>query len=142
MSQKEIRSILEQFKNVAVVGLSRDPDKASHDVARYLQSVGYHIIPVNPFVDQVLGEKSYKSLLDVPETIDVVDIFRPSSEVAAIVDDAIKLKNRVGFPKVIWMQLGIVNEEQAKCAKEAGFIVVMDHCMMREHKRLRKEGIL
>jgi predicted CoA-binding protein len=139
LSQKEIKSILESYRTVAVVGLSGDPDKASHRVAKYLQSVGYHIIPVNPFVDQVLGEKSYKSLLDVPETIEIVDIFRPSEAVPAIVEEAIQLKNRVGSPKVIWMQLGIVNEEAARRAREEGFKVVMDRCMMREHKRLSRK---
>ena len=120
------------------MGLSSNPDKPSYRVAQYLQSVGYRIIPVNPFVDEVLGEKSYKSLLDVPETIEVVDIFRPAEAVPAIVEEAIQLKNRVGSPKVIWMQLGIVNEESARRAKEAGFTVVMDRCMMREHKRLQR----
>lgn len=139
MSQEEIKSLLEKYRTVAVVGLSSNPDKASYRVANYLQSVGYHIIPVNPFVDQVLGEKSYKSLLDVPETIEIVDIFRPAEAVPSIVEEAIQLKNRVGSPKVIWMQLGIVNEEAAKRAKEAGFTVVMDRCMMREHKRLSME---
>jgi predicted CoA-binding protein len=124
---------------VAVVGLSRDPAKASYRVAQYLQSVGYRIIPVNPFVDEVLGEKSFKSLLDVPEAIEVVDIFRPSEAVPAIVKEAIQLKNRVGTPKVVWMQLGIVNEEAARRAKESGFTVVMDRCMMMEHKRLSME---
>ena len=124
------------------MGLSRNPAKASYRVAQYLQSVGYRIIPVNPFVDQVLGEKSYKSLLDVPETIEIVDIFRPSEDVPAIVEEAIKLKNRLGTPKVIWMQLGIVNEEAARRAKEAGFKVVMDRCMMVEHRRLSMENVL
>ena len=139
LSQKEIKSILGTYRTVAVVGLSRDPAKDSHRVARYLQSVGYRIVPVNPFVDEVLGEKSYKSLLEVPEPIDIVDIFRPSEAVPAIVEEAIQLKNKMGSPKVIWMQLGIVNEEAARRAKEAGFKVVMDRCMMREHKLLNKE---
>jgi predicted CoA-binding protein len=138
LSQATIKSILESYRTVAVVGLSRDPAKASHRVAKYLQSMGYRIIPVNPFVDQVLGEKSYKSLLDVPETIEVVDIFRPAEDVPPIVEEAIQLKNRAGSPKVIWMQLGIVNEEAARRAREAGFTVVMDRCMMREHKRLQQ----
>jgi predicted CoA-binding protein len=123
---------------VAVVGLSSNPDKPSYRVANYLQSVGYRIIPVNPFVDEVFGETSYKSLLDVPETIEVVDIFRPAETVPAIVEEAIQLKNKVGSPKVIWMQLGIVNEKAAKRAKEEDFTVVMDRCMMREHKRLQQ----
>lgn len=142
MSQEEIKSVLESYRTVAVVGLSRNPSKASYQVARYLQAVGYRVIPVNPFVDQVLGETSYNSLLDVPETIEIVDIFRPSEEVPSIVEEAIKLKNRLGNPKVIWMQLGIVNEEAAKRAKEAGFKVVMDRCMMMEHKRLSMEDVL
>jgi predicted CoA-binding protein len=136
LSQEEINSILESYRTVAVVGLSRDPDKPSYRVAQYLQSVGYRIIPVNPFVDEVLGEKSYKSLLDVPEAIDIVDIFRPAEAVPSIVEEAIQLKSRVGSPKVVWMQLGIVNEEAARQAKAAGFTVVMDRCMMREHKLL------
>jgi predicted CoA-binding protein len=139
LSQETINSILENYRAVAVVGLSRDPDKASYRVAQYLKSVGYRIIPVNPFVDEVLGKKSYRSLLDVPETIEVVDIFRPAEAVPAIVEEAIQLKNRVGHPKVVWMQLGIVNEEAAKRAKEEGFKVVMDRCMMMEHKRLSIE---
>ena len=139
MSQDEIKSILETYRTVAVVGLSRNPAKASYCVAQYLRSVGYRIIPVNPFVDEILGEKSYKSLLDVPETIEVVDIFRPSEEVHAIVEEAIELKSRLGTPKVIWMQLGIVNEEAARRAKAAGFKVVMDRCMMIEHRRLSME---
>ena len=142
MSQKEIKSVLESYRTVAVVGLSRNPTKTSYRVAQYLQSVGYRIIPVNPFVDEVLGETSYKSLLDVPETIEIVDIFRPSEDVPAIVEEAITLKKRLGTPNVIWMQLGIVNEEAARQAKEAGFKVVMDRCMMMEHKRLSMEGAL
>jgi predicted CoA-binding protein len=127
---------------VAVVGLSRDPDKTSYRVAQYLQSAGYRIIPVNPFVDEVLGEKSYKSLLDVPEAIEVVDIFRPSEDVPAIVEEVIELKSRLGTPKVIWMQLGIVNKEAARRTKETGFTVVMDRCMMVEHRRLSMENVL
>ena len=142
MSQKEIKSVLESCRTVAVVGLSRDPKKDSHNVARYLQSVGYRIVPVNPFVDQVLGETAYKSLLDVPEKIDIVDIFRPSAAVPAIVEEAIQLRNKLGSPNVIWMQLGIVNEAAANHAKGAGFTVVMDRCMMRVHKSLVKEGVI
>ena len=142
MSREEIKSVLESYRTVAVVGLSRNPDKASYQVAKYLKSVGYRIIPVNPFADEILGETSYKSLLDVPETIDIVDIFRPSEDVPAIVEGAITIKNRVGSPKVIWMQLGIVNENAARRAKMAGFKVVMDRCMMIEHRRLSMENVL
>ena len=142
MSQAEIKSVLERYRTVAVVGLSRDTDKASYHVAQYLQSVDYRIIPVNPFADEILGETSYKSLLDVPETIGIVDIFRPSEDMPAIVEEAITIKNRVGSPKVIWMQLGIVNEDTTKRAREAGLTVVMDSCMMIEHRRLSMDGVL
>jgi hypothetical protein len=101
LSQEEIISVLESYRIVAVVGLSRNPAKARYRVANYLQSVGYRIIPVNPFDDEILGEKSYKSLLDVHEAIETVDIFRPSADVPSIVEEAIKLKNRLGTLKVI-----------------------------------------
>lgn len=139
MSEEEIRSVLKTCRTVAVVGLSRNPAKDSYRVAHYLQSVGYRVIPVNPFADEILGEKCYKSLLDVPETIEVVDIFRPSEDVPSIVEEAIELKNKLGTPKVIWMQLGIVNEEAARQAREAGITVVMDRCMMVEHRRFSME---
>ena len=139
LSEDEIKSVLESYRTVAVVGLSRNSAKASYRVANYLQSVGYRIIPVNPFVDEILGEKSYKSLLDVPEPIEIVDVFRPSEDVLSIVEEAIELRNRLGISKVIWMQLGIVNEDAAKRAKMAGFKVVMDRCMRMEHRRLSME---
>lgn len=140
MSQNEIRDILTKYKTVAVVGLSRELGKDSHRVSAYLKNHGFRIIPVNPFADEVLGEKSYKSLLDIPpeiqKTIEIVDIFRPSKDVPPIVEQAIKLKAIYGKPHVIWMQLGIVNEAAAKTAKKAGLTVVMDKCMMVEHRHL------
>ena len=142
MSEEEIKSVLKTYRIVAVVGLSRNPTKDSHRVAKYLKSMGYHIIPVNPFADEILGEKCHKSLLDIPETIEVVDIFRPAEDVPSIVEEAIELKNKLGTPKVAWMQLGIVNEEAARRARKAGFTVVMNRCMMVEHRRLSMEGIL
>ncbi len=139
MNQNEIREILTKHKTVAVVGLSRDPGKDSHGVSAYLKQHGFRIIPLNPFADEVLGEKSYKSLLDIPpeiqKTIEIVDIFRPSKDVPPIVEQAIKLKAAYGKPNVVWMQLGIVNEQAAEEAKKAGLMVVMDKCMMIEHKR-------
>ena len=139
MSRNEIKEILTKYKTVAVVGLSREPDKDSHRASTYSKKHGFRIIPVNPFADEVLGEKSYKSLLDItPEvqkTIDVVDIFRPSKDVPPIVEQAIKLKNMHGKPYVVWMQLGIVNEQAAETAKRAGLTVVMNRCMMIEHRR-------
>ena len=139
MSQNKIKEILTKYKTVAVVGLSRELGKDSHRVSAYLQSHGFRIIPVNPFADEILGEKSYKSLLDIPpevqKTIEIVDIFRPSKDVPLIVEQAIKLKVMYGKPYVVWMQLGIVNDSAAETAKKAGLLVVMDKCMTIEHKR-------
>lgn len=140
MSKDSIKEILTKYKTVAVVGLSRDPSKDSNRVATYLQSQGYRIIPVNPTTDEVLGEKSYKSLLDTPEEIqkriEIVDIFRPSADVPSIVEQAVELKERHDKPYVIWMQLGIINEQAAGTARAAGLTVVMNRCMMQEHKKL------
>jgi predicted CoA-binding protein len=140
LSKDSIKEILTKYKTVAVVGLSRDPSKDSNRVATYLQSQGYRIIPVNPTTDEVLGEKSYKSLLDTPEeiqkTIEIVDIFRPSADVPSIVEQAIELKERHDKPYVIWMQLGIINEQAAGTARAAGLTVVMNRCVMQEHKKL------
>jgi predicted CoA-binding protein len=139
LSQNEIKEALTKYKTVAVVGLSREPDKASYKVSAYLKKHGFRIIPVNPFADEILGEKSYKSLLDIPseiqKTIEIVDVFRPSKDVPPIVEQAINLKETYGKPYVVWMQLGIVNEQAAEMAKKAGLTVVMDKCMMVEHKR-------
>jgi len=139
LSQNEIREILTKYKTVAVVGLSRDPDKDSYRVSAYLKKHGFRIIPVNPFADEVLGEKSYKSLLDIPaeiqKSIEIVDIFRPAKDVPPIVEQAVKLKEAHGKPYVVWMQLGIVNGQAAETAKKAGLVVVMDKCMMVERKR-------
>jgi hypothetical protein len=140
LSEDLIKEILTKYKNVAVVGLSKEPGKDSHRVSAYLKQHGYCIIPVNPFADEVLGEKSYKSLLDIPpeiqKTIEIVDIFRPAKDVPPIVDQAIRLKAMYGRPFVVWMQLGIVNEQAAEAARKAGLIVVMDKCMMVEHQHL------
>jgi hypothetical protein len=142
LSRSEIEEILTKHKTVAVVGLSREPDKDSHRVSAYLKAHGFRIIPVNPFADEVLGEKSYKSLLDIPpeiqKTIKVVDIFRPSEDVPPIVEQAIKLKALYGTLQVVWMQLGVVNEQAAEAAKKAGLTVVMNRCMMVEHSLLVK----
>jgi len=140
LGQNQIADILGKYKVIAVVGLSKEPEKDSHRVSAYLKQHGYQIIPVNPFADEVLGEKSYKSLLDIPpeiqKTIEIVDIFRPSKDVQPIVEQAIKLKQFYGKPFVVWMQLGIVNEAAAEAARRAGLIVVMDKCLMVEHHRL------
>lgn len=140
MGENQMKDILEKTRTIAVVGLSKDPEKMSHIVSVYMQQHGYRIIPVNPFVDEVLGEKSFKSLLDIPietqRAIDIVDIFRKAEDTPPIVDQAIQLKAAVGRLSVVWMQLGIVNEQAAKAAIEAGLVVVMDKCLMIEHQRL------
>ena len=139
MGQNQIKEIL-KYKVIAVVGLSKEPEKDSHRVSAYLKQHGYRIIPVNPFADEVLGEKSYTSLLDIPpeiqKIIEIVDIFRPSEDVPPIVEQVIKLKQTYGKPFVVWMQLGIVNDAAAEAARHAGLIVVMDKCLMVEHHRL------
>jgi predicted CoA-binding protein len=140
LSQKTINEILSRYKTVAVVGLSREPEKESYMVASYLKEHGFHIVPVNPFAEEILGEKSYKSLLDLPaeiqKQIEVVDIFRRPEDVPPIVEQAVKLKKENAKPCVVWMQVGIVNEKAADAARKAGLAVVMDKCMMLEHRRL------
>jgi predicted CoA-binding protein len=128
---EEIRDILQSVRTIAVVGLSDKPDRPSHGVAAYLQAHGYRIIPVNPAVRQVLGEKAYARLEDIPEKIDVVDVFRRPENVPEIVDAAIAIG-----AKVVWMQDGVVHEEAAAKARAAGLRVVMDRCMLRDHRRL------
>jgi len=136
----DIGKILTRYRTVAVIGLSADPSKYSHVVAEFLQSKGWRVIPVNPNVEEVLGEKSYKSLIDLPEPlqkeVEVVDIFRRSEDVPPIVDQVIQLNERNGKPYVVWMQLGIVNEEAAALARKAGLAVIMDKCMKVEVQRL------
>jgi predicted CoA-binding protein len=124
-----IADLLRSSRNIAVVGLSDNPMRPSHGVSAYMQSHGYRIIPVNPQADEVLGEKSYSSLLDIPEPIDIVDIFRRSEFVPEIVDQAIQLKARA-----IWMQEGVVHEAAAEKARKAGLLVIMDSCILKEHR--------
>jgi uncharacterized protein len=123
-----------QLKNIAVVGVSKNEEKPSHQVPKYLIEHGYNVIPVNPTVTEVLGRKSYSSIADIQERIDIVDVFRKSEDVPAVVDDALK-KKKDGI-KVLWMQLGIYNEDAEKKARENGMDVVYNRCMMEEHERL------
>jgi predicted CoA-binding protein len=134
-SPDPILEILKNYKNIAVVGLSSNRARPSHGVAQYIKSAGYRIVPVNPNEKEVLGEKSYARLEDVPEKIEIVDIFRRAEEVPAVVESAI----RVGA-KVVWMQLGIENAGAAEKARAAGLIVVEDACMYVEHKK--RAGLL
>jgi len=131
----EEEEILSKYKIVAVVGLSSNPERPSHRVARYLKDKGYRIIPVNPRETEVLGERSYPDLCAVSEPIEVVDIFREPKAVPRVVAQAMY----VGA-KAIWMQEGIVHEAAAAHARRAGMAVVMDHCMMKEHRRIMKKS--
>lgn len=124
-----IRELLERSKTIAVVGLSNSPLRPSYGVAAYMQAQGYRIIPVNPQIRGSLGEKSYPSLLEVPEPVDIVNIFRRSELVDEIVDQAIQLK----LPAV-WMQEEVINHKAAEKAEKAGIFVVMDLCILKEHK--------
>ncbi len=128
----EIEQILTHARTIAVVGLSSKPHRPSYGVAEYLQQVGYRIIPINPQETQVLGVNAYARLEDVPEKIDVVDIFRRSEFVLPIVESAI----RVGA-RAVWMQEGVLHEEAAQLARAAGLGVVMDRCIREEDRRLR-----
>jgi uncharacterized protein len=133
-SADTILSILKKYKTIAVVGLSSNPARPSYDVSDYMQRVGYRIIPVNPNEKEVLGEKSYARLEDVPEKVEIVDVFRRAEDVPPVVESAI----RVGA-KVVWMQLGIENADAAEKARAAGLIVVEDACIFVEHRRRARE---
>jgi predicted CoA-binding protein len=124
-----ITDLLQRAKIITVVGLSCNPTRASHGVSAYMQSHGYRIIPVNPQIDECLGEKAYASILDVSEKIDVVNIFRRPEFVEEIVDQAIQLK----IP-AIWMQEDVIHEKAAEKARQAGIFVVMDLCILKEHR--------
>lgn len=126
-----MKEILDSTETIASVGLSNNEEKVSHWVAVYLQGRGFRVIPVNPTVDKILGEKSYPDLESIPEKIDVVQLFRPSEAVMPFVESAIKIG-----AKVVWMQEGIENEEAAQKAREAGLKVVMNACMRGTHQRL------
>lgn len=128
-----VTEILKTSKTIAVVGLSSKPQRPSHGVSRYMQSVGYRIIPVNPKETEVLGEKAYAMLEEVPERIDIVNIFRRSDAVPAIVDAAIRIGARG-----VWMQEGVIHAEAAEKARRAGMFVIMNTCILKEHiKRFR-----
>ncbi len=131
----KIRKILETSKNVAIIGLSSNAEKESHEVGKYLQSKGYRIFPIHPKESEILGRKAYKSLDELAESLeeplDVVDVFRRPEQVVPHAEEAIRHS-----PKVFWMQLGIENQEAAKMLTAAGIDVVMNHCMKQEHEKL------
>lgn len=126
----EIRKIY-SLKNIAVVGMSKNPDKAAHYVPKYLHDHGYNIIPVNPTATEILGKKCYPTLIDIPVEIDIVDVFRPSEQVKPVIEESVKIK-----PKVIWLQEGIHNPEAETIAQKSGIKVVFNRCMLAEHQRL------
>jgi hypothetical protein len=131
LSDERLREFLRSAHTIAVVGLSSSRMRASHGVAKYLQSAGYRIFPVNPNETEVLGEKAYARLEDLPEKIDIVDVFRRSEFVSDIVDSAIRIGARA-----VWMQDGVRDDQAAARARQAGLLVVMDDCLLREHWRL------
>jgi predicted CoA-binding protein len=116
--------ILRDFRSLAIVGLSRDPSKAAHAIPARMQRAGFRVIPVNPFIDSVFGEKSYKTLAEVPFSVEVVVVFRPSAEAAAVAKDAVAIG-----AKALWLQQGIVSEEARHIAEAAGMLFVEDHCI-------------
>jgi uncharacterized protein len=128
----DIFDLLRRSRNIAVVGLSGKRTRASYGVSEYMQGAGYRIIPVNPQETEVLGEKAYPRLEDVPEHVDIVDVFRRSEYVGEVVDSAI----RIGAGAV-WMQEGVVDEQSAERARQAGLHVVMDRCILKEHRRMK-----
>ena len=131
-SDSQIKEIY-QLKNIAVVGVSKNEEKPSHQVPKYLIEHGYNVILVNPTVTEVLGRKCYPSVAAVNEKIDVVDVFRKSEDIPAVIDDVLRKKDGI---KVFWMQLGIYNEDAERKAKENGIDVVYNRCIMEEHRRL------
>jgi len=131
ISDDDLKKLLQEVSSIAVVGISADPAKPSNRVASYLKQHGYHIIPVNPAAEEILGEKCYPDLKSTPEPIDVVDVFRRPEFLPPIADEAVA----VGA-KVLWMQEGVTNEEAAKKAESGGLTVIQDACMLKEHSRL------
>ncbi len=129
-SDDEIKQIF-SLKNVAVVGMSKHPEKAAHFVPKYLSEQGFNILPVNPTSSEILNKKCYSSVTEVDEPIDIVDVFRPSDQVLPFVKEAITMK-----PKVIWLQQGIHNQEAEELARKEGIKVVFNRCMLAEHQRL------
>lgn len=128
----QVRALLGDSRTIAVVGLSSKPWRDSHQVARYLQDAGYRIIPVNPNETEVLGERAYPSLLDVPDPIDLVDVFRRAEHAPDLAREAVQVGARA-----LWLQLGIVSEEAARIAEQGGLSVIMGVCLMTEHRRLQ-----
>lgn len=128
---KPFEKILLESKNILVIGLSRNPEKESFKVASYLQEQDYNIIGVNPFGEEILGKKAYKSIAEVREPVDIVDVFRPSEECGKIAEEAVKLR-----PKMVWLQLGIENQKAREICQKQGVVFVQNKCTKTEHRRL------
>ncbi|HIJ98450.1 TPA: CoA-binding protein [archaeon] len=137
---ENIVEILQSSKTIAVVGCSKNPGKDAHDIPALMQSKGYGIIPINPTADEILGEKAYPNLLylplDLKKQIDIIDVFRPSNEVAGIVEQALQLQKETGKKYVIWTQLGIQDDTAAAKARAAGLKVIQNHCLKIEYNKL------
>src|SRR3954467_437518 len=133
----ELKRLLTEATTIAMVGASSNPDKTSYGIMQKLQSVGYRVIPVNPRETEILGERSYPSLLDVPERIDIVDVFRRAEDTPGIADEAVTIG-----AKALWLQTGIVSEDAAARARAGGLVVVMDACIGATHSLLRVPGKL
>ena len=131
-TNEELFELLSKAKTIAMIGASSNPEKTSHGIMKKLQSVGYRVIPVNPNETEILGEKCYASLLDIPVSIDIVDVFRKSETTVSIAEEAIKIK-----AKTLWLQSGIINEDTATVAKKGGLIMVMDECIAVMHALLK-----
>ena len=128
---EEIKTILKTYKTIAVVGLSPKEDRPSFGVSKYLQSVGYRIIPVNPTIKEVLSEKSYPNLTSIPYKIDIVDVFRDPAFVVSIAKEAVEIG-----AKVLWFQEGVINNDAAEIAKKAGLKVIQNKCILKEHRKI------
>ncbi len=136
MNDQELKRIFEQYKTIAVIGMSSNPDKPARRVPAFFLARKYNVIPVNPFHEKILGRKTYPDLLSIPEEIDVVNVFRPSRDIPAVVEQVLKRLDERGDVKVLWLQEGIRNDEAVKPVLERGIPVIQDRCMYKEYIRL------
>ncbi len=132
----DLKEIFDKYKNVAVYGMSGNPSKAAHTVPAFFIDRGYNIFPINPKEDEIKGRKVYRSILDIPDEINILNVFRPSEEAYEVVREAVERKNQNGDIDLIWLQEGIVNEDARKLAEENGMEFIQDRCMFKEYNRL------
>jgi uncharacterized protein len=131
-----IKEIFDIYKNIAVVGMSTNSSKPAQKVPAYLHSKGYNIIPVNPMADEIIGLKAYKNIADIPDNIDIVNVFRPSNDALAVVEKAVERKKSKGDVKLIWLQEGIINDNAKKLAEDNGIEFIQDKCMHKEYANM------